>query len=630
YEWSSNLLNNGNSFIWPYNPLYVTLNPNVLPGDYRFYVQEINYGCVGPSSAPAIVTIIGPPSTHINGPLVVCLGDTVDYNVTYLRDTYYQWRSSNGVQILDASNSESRMIFDSLGTFTISNIVTNRCITGNDTGTYTVTVISPYTVNLGPDQRVCQYTPLNLTAQSNSLNKGLLTQTTGRQTTPGGMFNIIAHDDVTIDSFAVIFNGTHTNLQEQIYGKQGSYRGSETNVGAWSFNTSYFNFATSGLNQLTTIPAYIGQHLAPGDTFAYYLVNVNSPVVSQYYDNGIGIQQGTVYSSDGVIDIVQGTVNSSLFGAFVGPYILDLKVYYSTKAGEHFIWNTGDTTATILFNPTHDTTLVVTLYDTSGCRNTDTLNIAVDIVPIVDAGPDTLLCPLVNYTMQGTSNNPNINWQPAAGLSNTNTLNPVFNYYQTQRYFLIATDTLGCNGTDSVLISVDRIDVDAGPDTTICDGETFQLAGSSSADNIVWSPATGLSDVSILAPVFSADHGGVYLLSATDTLGCTLSDSVSIEVKICDTYIQVPSAFTPNGDGNNDFFTVFGKYISDYEIRIYNRWGEEVYHSTDLNELSDLSRGWDGTYKGKKQDSGTFVYYIVAKDINGKTITKKGNLTLIR
>jgi gliding motility-associated-like protein len=93
---------------------------------------------------------------------------------------------------------------------------------------------------------------------------------------------------------------------------------------------------------------------------------------------------------------------------------------------------------------------------------------------------------------------------------------------------------------------------------------------------------------------------------------------------------MAPEAFTPNSDGHNDFFTVFGKNISQYEIKIFNRWGQEVYSSDDVTELNNLGRGWDGTYKGKMEDIGTFSYYIVAKDINGKDIKEKGNVSLIR
>ena len=94
--------------------------------------------------------------------------------------------------------------------------------------------------------------------------------------------------------------------------------------------------------------------------------------------------------------------------------------------------------------------------------------------------------------------------------------------------------------------------------------------------------------------------------------------------------MKVPSAFSPNGDGENDHFTVFAANLTTYEIRIFNRWGELVYTSNSLDELNNLDKGWDGTYKGKTQDIGTYIYYIKGVDIDNITREKKGNLTLIK
>ena len=100
----------------------------------------------------------------------------------------------------------------------------------------------------------------------------------------------------------------------------------------------------------------------------------------------------------------------------------------------------------------------------------------------------------------------------------------------------------------------------------------------------------------------------------------------------CPAAIIAPSAFTPNGDGSNDFFTVFGVEIIQYEIHIFNRWGEEVYASNNLDEVSsgETTLGWDGTYKDEPQDMGTYVFYIIATALDGSEIQEKGNLTLIR
>ena len=631
YSWTSNILNNGLAFVWPYNPLEVPLPANFAIGTYRFYVQEINFGCYGPSSAPAIINVIGKPKVHITGPPVVCLGDTVTFNVTYLSRTYYDWTAPAGVQILVEGNSEVSMIFDTLGTYSIRNFSLNSC--GQDSGFYTVKVVSPYKVNLGPDTTICQGQLITLNAQTTAAEKIFTTiDTTPKPNSSqqGAMFNIVAHYDVTIDSFAVEYLST-VPVQAEIYGKSGTYRGFEQNPGAWAQLAVMYNFAPKPVGQMTVIPVEVNQPIAAGDTFAFYVTTANvAPVVKQAYSPGVGFQQGIVYTSDGVIDYVQGAVLPYFYGVPLGPEVMNAHIYYTTKAGIKYVWNTGDTTATIIVRPAHDSTYTVIVYDTSGCRNQDTVSIAVQPSPVVYAGPDTLLCPGVNYVMPATSSSPNVAWSPPSGLSDPSVINPVFSYNQSVSYILTASGGNGCKATDTVMVNVSSLSLYPGPDTSICQGEMYTMVATSSVKNIVWSPGLGLSDSTILNPVFNLDQTMRYVLTGIDSNGCRLSDSFTITVAICQTGLSVPNAFTPNGDGVNDHFTVYGKYISEYEIRIYNRWGEQVYDSHDVSDLNDINRGWDGTFKGKLQDSGTFVYYIAAKDINGKSISKKGNLTLIR
>ena len=87
----------------------------------------------------------------------------------------------------------------------------------------------------------------------------------------------------------------------------------------------------------------------------------------------------------------------------------------------------------------------------------------------------------------------------------------------------------------------------------------------------------------------------------------------------------VPNAFTPNGDGKNDFFKpVFIDAPVKYTIHIYDRWGAMVYESSDVNA------GWDGTFKGKPQPSGTFIYYIQYNYTGQKTQGLEGAFQLLR
>jgi gliding motility-associated-like protein len=90
---------------------------------------------------------------------------------------------------------------------------------------------------------------------------------------------------------------------------------------------------------------------------------------------------------------------------------------------------------------------------------------------------------------------------------------------------------------------------------------------------------------------------------------------------------NIPNAFTPNDDGLNDLFRPLGsgKYVTEYQMTIWNRWGEEVYRGTDAK-----SGGWDGNYKGEKAITGVYAYIITYKDYNGSTKMTKGNVTLTR
>jgi gliding motility-associated-like protein len=104
----------------------------------------------------------------------------------------------------------------------------------------------------------------------------------------------------------------------------------------------------------------------------------------------------------------------------------------------------------------------------------------------------------------------------------------------------------------------------------------------------------------------------------------TVSDTVYIEV--IEAYsLDVPTAFTPDGDGINDIVYVRGwGLLSLIEFNIYNRWGELIYSSDDINE------GWDGTFKGTAQNMDTYAYTVKALTIDQRVMTKNGLINLLR
>ena len=142
--------------------------------------------------------------------------------------------------------------------------------------------------------------------------------------------------------------------------------------------------------------------------------------------------------------------------------------------------------------------------------------------------------------------------------------------------------------------------VDAGPDVELCAGRNVTLQGFSDGENFYWMPSDSLwYKDSLLTKTVRLYNELYFYLSASNGGGlCQSMDSVFVKLVECPADIKAPDAFSPNGDGVNDFFSVFTYNMVSYEINIYNRWGELLYNSTDLNETNSLTRGWDGSYKG--------------------------------
>jgi len=201
----------------------------------------------------------------------------------------------------------------------------------------------------------------------------------------------------------------------------------------------------------------------------------------------------------------------------------------------------------------------------------------------------------------------------------------------TALYSVYVSDSNGCGDGDEVMVTLNPNPiVDAGLDDTVCLGKEAQLAATG-ADIYLWTPENGLSDPNSSNPVLTPSGTQAYLLTGTDSAtGCMNYDTVTISIGGCE--IVIPQAFTPNNDGSNDYFTVFGDNFDTYEIRIFNRWGEQVYYSDNVDELSqgDLTKGWNGTHNGKPQDLGVYVYYIKAGIGSAPPVERKGNVTLIR
>ena len=142
----------------------------------------------------------------------------------------------------------------------------------------------------------------------------------------------------------------------------------------------------------------------------------------------------------------------------------------------------------------------------------------------------------------------------------------------------------------------------------------------------LWSPATGLSNPSIINPTFTFTQQVEFLIRVNLESNCPVVDTLLVTVfKKKDIY--VPQAFSPNGDGNNDRLYPILVGISQLKyFRIYNRWGNLLFETANAAP----SQGWDGTFKGSLQPVETYTWIAEGIDVDGLTIKRGGNTLLIR
>jgi gliding motility-associated-like protein len=187
-------------------------------------------------------------------------------------------------------------------------------------------------------------------------------------------------------------------------------------------------------------------------------------------------------------------------------------------------------------------------------------------------------------------------------------------------YAVTVTDDNGCKGTGSTTVST-ILPLPGNflpPDTTMCSYGSLKLTAGSGYSSYLWSDNSSGSSISITKP-------GSYWLQVTDNNNCTGRDTIVVGGRECLEGFYVPTAFTPNNDGNNDFFKpVLLGNISQYQFAIFNRWGQSVFES------KNPTQGWDGNLKGESQPAGTFVWICTYQLAGTAVVTKRGTVILIR
>lgn len=301
-----------------------------------------------------------------------------------------------------------------------------------------------------------------------------------------------------------------------------------------------------------------------------------------------------VYKSTPLIQLPSDSVFCDVVNLLLDAEIADDEATYE--------WSTGATTSSIMVND--EGIYEVTVYNRCG-QFTDQVEIGKLLTPTLDLGADQIFCGMVesrNFTIGMLGNNEVYLWSNGA-TSSSQTLNEGRHWAQISNKCATVSDTV-------VLRASPYPVVDLGPDTILCGNFALNLDAGNPGMQYEWLP-TGETTQKI-----TARKQIIYTVTVTNEDGCSSTDQFEIGTSCISTF-HIPSAFSPNRDGINDTFKPNLVNFENYTLLIFNRWGEIIFQTENVEE------GWDGTFGGEMVMDGIYFYsirFITTEDGAFKTL----------
>jgi len=439
--------------------------------------------------------------------------------------------------------------------------------------------------------------------------------------------------------------GMITTLQWKVTQKlsQQPYSSFTIKIGCTPF-TSLPNIYSSSPQTVFTAPAYT---TIPGwNTFnltsPYNWDGISNLIVETCFDNisstlidevahgvtpFISVLQRTAFGTPGCAITNQGTIG--------GDRLLRPKIRFFVceppPGIAPFVWMPGtflsdSTIQQPLAYISKDETYHVKVVDKYGCAHRDSMMVTLSEREPFISPIDTTICFGEKVTLQATGGI-DYAWLAAdpSELSCLDCPTVVVSPKETATYRAIISDKYKCADTLQSVINVNQLPLVniLENDMTVKYGTTIVL-NAEGARLYSWSPAGFVSNPYLVSPSATITQPITFYLSGIDQNNCRNIDSVKISLDYSDPVV-LPSAFSPNGDGRNDVFRISSLSFQKLnEFRIFNRWGQEVFSTTDV------MKGWDGSFKGVPQDPAVYHYIIRLAYPNGKVDVYKGDVTLVR
>ena len=290
-------------------------------------------------------------------------------------------------------------------------------------------------------------------------------------------------------------------------------------------------------------------------------------------------------------------------------YLWSPNLYINTVSGN-----------TVVVSPLADMTYYCDFTNACGTVR-DSIYIDV-IIPRITASEDTIIClgESANLSAEGAVS---YSWSPAKWLNSDSGPEVVSTPEASITYLVIGTDENGCRDSADVFIKLyPTHPVNAGPSITAQLGDMVQLnAVTNVPGTLFWSPALFLSCTTCADPIATPNYNFTYTVFFTDTNGCITKDFIDINYQ---GVIYVPNTFTPDGSKFNEVFKAYGEGIHDFEMLIFDRWGELIY------TMDSMDDSWDGRYLGRLCQDGTYTWKITYSDISGEYKIITGHVNLLK
>ncbi len=351
----------------------------------------------------------------------------------------------------------------------------------------------------------------------------------------------------------------------------------------------------------------------------------------------VTVSGGTCPPATATVTVTVNPLPTVTINPSSATYCVGGNATFTASGGGTYSWSPAtNLSCTTCANPTTttttSTTYTVTVTDANGCTNTAAIVVTVTPcappVAVITASATSVCMPgCIDFSDNSQNSPTSWSWTFTGGTPASSTQqNPGTVCWSVPGTYTVTLIVSNASGTDTtsqtIVVNPSPVAV-TGPSVTIQIGQSVTLSASGGG-TYSWSPATGLDCSTCQNPVASPTVTTTYCVTVTDVNGCTDDSCMTVIVDQNCGELFLPTAFSPDGNGVNDFFYPINPCIETMFLAVYDRWGEKVFESTDPNKK------WDGRFRGKDLDAAVFVYYFHAVLINGEDIKMKGNVTLAR